>query len=94
VVSHPCRYCGTAYTTCVDGDPCCQACLHTDGHVAGRAQSCCELAHARSLLTDVRPCEADDQAHPHKDGRCQYPAEAFARCAHEASAAAREADRG
>lgn len=30
--SRQCRYCGTAYTTCVDGKACCKACLHADGH--------------------------------------------------------------
>lgn len=38
-VQPPCRYCGTAYTTCVDGAACCQACLSTDGHEPGRTRS-------------------------------------------------------
>lgn len=30
----PCRYCGATYAACVDGEPCCKACLHADGHDA------------------------------------------------------------
>lgn len=40
VVNQPCRYCGTTYTTCVDGEPCCKACLYADGHESRRASSC------------------------------------------------------
>lgn len=54
----PCRDCGAAYAACVDGDPCCQACLHTDAHVESGPDENESMTRYLAMLRDLCPNDA------------------------------------